>query len=89
MKTSRKSASTENRNARKAIAFRGGASNQTPTLPPSQHVLSDRRLRRAARSSARLDIFVVPGEGAPYRPTIAVDIDPFTRMILGCRIIEA
>ena len=75
MKTHRMSKSTENRNARKAIAFRGGGSGLSAPLSQSQHVLSGRRLRRAARSAARLQAFVVPEEGAPRRPTVAVDVD--------------
>nr|WP_314471481.1 hypothetical protein [uncultured Sphingomonas sp.] len=87
MKTHRMSKSTENRNARKAIAFRGGGSGLSAPLSQSQHVLSGRRLRRAARSAARLQAFVVPEEGAPRRPTVAVDVDPYTRAVLGGRII--
>lgn len=87
MKTFRKSASTETRNARKAIAFRGAARGLSASLSPSQHVLSGRRLRRAARSGARIEAFEVPEKGAPYRPAVAIDIDPFTRAILGTRFI--
>ncbi|HEX8554318.1 MAG TPA: hypothetical protein VF695_06390 [Sphingomonas sp.] len=89
MKTFRKSASTETRNARRAIAFRGGARNHSPNLSQSQQILTGRRLRRASRSGARIEGFVVPEEGAPHRPTIAIDIDPYLRTILSCRIIEA
>ena len=89
MKTFRKSASTETRSARKAIAFRGGARSLSASLSQSQQVLSGRRLRRAARSGARIEAYVVPEKGETYRPTIAFDIDPYTRVILGSRIIEA
>lgn len=83
MKTFRKSASTETRNARKAIAFRGGARSLSTSLSSSQHVLSGRRLRRAARSGARIEGFEVAGEGARSGPTIAIEIDPHTRAALS------
>jgi hypothetical protein len=86
MKTFRKSASTETRNARKAIAFRGGARGLSATLSQSQHVLSGRRLRRAARSGVRIEAIEVREKGTPNRPTVAIAIDPFFRTILSTRV---
>lgn len=83
MKTFRKAAATETRNARKAIASRGGTRSLSASLSPSQHVLSGRLLRRAARSGARIEASEVPGEGVRSGPTIAVEIDSRTRAMLS------
>jgi hypothetical protein len=84
MKTFRKSASTEDRNARKAIAFRGGARRVGATIPQEQQIVSGRRLRRAARSGkARIDSYLVEdGVTLRHMPvTLAVLVDPYTRLV--------
>ncbi|KQS49516.1 hypothetical protein [Sphingomonas sp. Leaf198] len=86
MKTHRKSHSTENRNARKAIAFRGGARRTGATIPQEQQIVSGRRLRRAARSGkAPIDTFMIQDDGTLRHLLADVDIAPHTRAFLGWR----
>ncbi len=88
MKTRRMSRSTENRNAHKAIAFRGGAPGADSKLSEGQQIVTGRRLRRAARSrSSRLQAFVLQDDGTLGRPTVEVDLDPFTRAVTRLRVI--
>lgn len=63
MKTLRSSRFTQERNARTAIARRGGAHGNT-RMEPGQIILTGRRLRRAARSNrAVIYTHVVNGRG--------------------------
>jgi hypothetical protein len=86
MKTFRMSDSTENRNARKAIDFRGGTRRTGAKIPQEQQVMSGRRLRRAARSGkARIDKFMVQDDGTLRHLPADIDIDPQTCAFLGWR----
>lgn len=84
MKTLRMSASTENRNARKAITALGGNRGRGVRIPQELQVVSGRRLRRATRSrNAQVGTFMLQDDGTlRHLPVnLKVDVDPYTRLI--------
>ncbi|MFD1033165.1 hypothetical protein ACFQ15_00670 [Sphingomonas hankookensis] len=84
MKTIRMSASTENRNARKAITALGGNRGRGVRIPQEMQIVSGRRLRRANRSGkAQIGTFMLEDDGTlRHLPVnLKVDVDPYTRLI--------
>ncbi len=86
MKTIRMSASTENRNARKAITALGGNRGRGVRIHQEMQIASGRRLRRAARSQkAQIGTFMIEDDGTLRHVPVnlTVDVEPYISRIRG------